>query len=99
MMPRKAFDNLNKAKKQEASARATKRRVVASMNKEYGALVRKYFPELDATKKVDGEVVPVVDDVEKFLQNVADIYHEYDRIKDEPGSKFWNLVATGKIWR
>lgn len=76
-MARKAFEALNKAKKQEASARAAKRRAVASMNDEYASAVRKHFPELEASETVDDEIVPVVEDVDKFFEKVARVYHAY----------------------
>jgi hypothetical protein len=76
-MARKSFEALNKAKRQEASARAAKRRAVASMNDEYASAVRKHFPELEASKTVDDEIVPVVDDVDKFFEEVARVYHAY----------------------
>lgn len=98
-MARESFNALTKTKRHEASARAEKRRVVSAINKEVGAAARKYFPELDSSEKVNGKVVPVVDDVDEFFKEVADIYHGYERAKDVPVSKFWNLVATGKIWR
>lgn len=74
-MTRKSFEALNKAKKQEATARAAKRKAISVMNDEYAAAVRKHFPELEDSKTVDGEVVPVVDDVDKFFEKVARVYH------------------------
>ena len=85
-MARKAFEALNKAKKQEASARAAKRRAVGWMNDEYASAVRKYFPELEASETVDDEIVPVVEDVDKFFEKVARVYHAY-RSKGESSTR------------
>lgn len=74
-MTRRTFEALDKAKKQEATARAAKRKAFSAMDSEFAAAVRKYFPELVDGKTVNGKTVPVVDDVDKFFEKVARVYH------------------------